>query len=264
MVNISAVYGDYTFDFKDTNTNAQEQVAWLVELSKLSANNVDCKTNFCNIECKPNFHDCETFVILDLPTSKDDMAILRFTSSGYPTYDNNIKCFESNKDLKAHLLKMSGLKIKISYEECEEGKMLTTRRCYVLDVLLFDEGITITQAYEACDANPIGWEFGLEKDLNKQFADKEIEKKKTGLYQVTLNYAYRDPESEWWVEPSDTYCAFTSAEKAKEFAIEKIKREWSHLTQISELEFVEQNPKKDSDELESVSIVVKEILILDK
>ena len=257
MANISAVYGDYTFDFKNTDTNAQEQVAWLVELNKLVANNVDCKTNFCNIECKPNFHDCETFVILDMPTSKDDIAILRFTSSGPQTYDNNIKCFESDKDLKAHLLKMPGLKIEISYEECEEGKVFATRRCYVLDVLLFDEGITITQAHEAFDANPIGWEFGSEEDCG----DKE--RKKTGLCQVTLNYAYRDPESECWVEPSDTYCAFTSAEKAKEFAIEKIKREWSHLVQISDLEFVEQNPEKDSDELESVSIVIKEILILD-
>ena len=55
----------------------------------------------------------------------------------------------------------------------------------------------------------------MEEDLNKQFGDKKIEKKKTGLYQVMLNYAYRDPESEWWVEPSDTYCAFTSVEKAK-------------------------------------------------
>lgn len=43
MANTSTVYGDYTFDFKDTDTNKQEQLTWLVELSKLLANNVDCK-----------------------------------------------------------------------------------------------------------------------------------------------------------------------------------------------------------------------------
>lgn len=258
MANISTVYGDYTFDFKDTDTNAQEQLAWLVELSRLLTNNVECKTNF---------YDLETFINSNLSIPEDDMAILRFTGSGFRTYENNIKWFENDKDLKAHLLKMPGLKIDISYAEYEEGEGFVARGCYTLEVLLFDNDIAITQTYEACDKfnkeNFIGWEFGSEEDWNKQFSDEEVKKKKTGLYQVTLNYAYRDPESEWWVEPSDTYCAFTSAEKAKEFAIEKIKREWSHLSQISELEFVEQNSEKDSDELESVSIVVKEILILD-
>lgn len=193
------------------------------------------------------------------------MAILKFSGSGYQTYNNNVKWFESNKDLKAHLLKMRGLRIDISFAEYEENEGFVARGCYTLDVLLFDDSIVITKTYEACDKinkeNFIGWEFGSEEDWNKQFGNKET--KKTGLYQAIINYAYRDPESEWWVEPSDTYCAFTSAEKAKEFAIEKIKREWSHLTQISELEFVEQNSEKDADELESVSIVIKEILILD-
>lgn len=257
MANISTVYGDYTFDFKNTDTNAQEQLIWLVELSKLLANNVECKTDFFALE---------TLISLNL-IPKEDMVILKFSGSGYQTYNNNVKWFESDKDLKAHLLKMRGLRIDISFAEYEENEGFVARGCYTLDVLLFDDSIAITKTYEACDKfnkeNFIGWEFGSEEDWNKRFDDKKIEKK-TGLYQVTLNYAYRDPESEWWVEPSDTYCAFTSAEKAKEFAIEKIKREWSHLTQISELEFVEQNPEKDSDELESVSIVVKEILILDK
>ena len=258
MANISTVYGDYTFDFKDTDTNAQEQLAWLVELSRLLTNDTECTTNF---------YDLETFVNLNLSIPEDDIAILRFSGSGYQTYNNNVKRFESDKDLKAHLLKMRGLRIDISFAEYEESEGFVARGCYTLDVLLFDDNIDITKTYEACDKfnkeNFIGWEFGSEEDWNKQFGDKEAKTKKTRLYQVIINYAYRDPESEWWVEPSDTYCAFTSAEKAKEFAIEKIKREWSHLVQISELEFVEQNPEKDSDELESVSIVIKEILILD-
>ena len=46
MTNISTVYGDYTFDFKDTDTNAQEQLAWLIELSRLLMSNIECKTDF--------------------------------------------------------------------------------------------------------------------------------------------------------------------------------------------------------------------------
>ena len=255
MANISTVYGDYTFDFKNTDTNSQEQLIWLIELSKFLANNVECKTDFFALK---------TLISLNL-IPKEDMAILKFSGSGYQTYENNVKWFESDKNLKAHLLKMRGLRIDISFAEYEESEGFVARGCYILKV--FDESVVITQTYKACDKfnkeNFIGWEFGSEEDWNKQFGDKEAKTKKTGLYQVIINYAYRDPESEWWVEPSDTYCAFTSAEKAKEFAIEKIKREWSHLVQISELEFVEQNPEKDSDEFESVSIVIKEILILD-
>ena len=45
---------------------------------------------------------------------------------------------------------------------------------------------------------------------------------KTGLYKVTIDYSYIDPDSNWWVTPSCTYCAFTDKEKARQFAINKI------------------------------------------
>ena len=173
MANTSTVYGNYTFDFKNTDTNKQEQLAWLVELSRLLTNNAECKTNF---------YDLETFISLNLSIPEDDMAILRFTGSGFQTYDNNIKRFESDKDLKAHLLKMRGLRIDISFAEYEEGEGFVARGCYTLDVLLFDDNIAITQTYEAHDKfnkeNFIGWEFGSEEDWNKQFVDKEAKTKK--------------------------------------------------------------------------------------
>jgi hypothetical protein len=86
---------------------------------------------------------------------------------------------------------------------------------------------------------------------------------KTGLYKVTIDYSYIDPDSNWWVTPSCTYCAFTDKEKARQFAINKIKEEGWDLPQINDFEFVEQNERKDSDELESISITVEEIEILD-
>lgn len=161
---------------------------------------------------------------------------------------------------------MDGIKIDIDYKEYEPGGMFVSKGSYTVEVKGGEVSI-IERSYERDDLNEntfVDWDFGTIDEYKEILSrGEEAKKKKTGLYQATLNYAYRDPESDWWVEPSDTYCAFTSAEKAKEFAIEKIKREWSHLTQISELEFVEQNPEKDADELESVSIVIKEILILD-
>ena len=51
--------------------------------------------------------------------------------------------------------------------------------------------------------------------------------------------------------------------KLDNFAINKIKEEGWDLPQINDFEFVEQDERKDPDELESISITVEEIEILD-
>ena len=50
------------------------------------------------------------------------MQILRFFGAGRWTYDSNMEWFKTDDDLKAHLLKMQGLQIDISFKEYEEGE----------------------------------------------------------------------------------------------------------------------------------------------
>ena len=254
MANISTAHGSYTFNFANVKANNEKKVAWIKEFAKLTSEPY----------YETYFYDAESLTSVSV---EGDEITLPFVGSGHWSYRNNIYWFEGGgAELKEIVLRMDGIKIDIDYKEYEPGGMFVFKGSYTVEVKGGEVSI-IERSYERDDLNEntfVDWDFGTIDEYKEILSrGEEAKKKKTGLYQATLNYAYRDPESDWWVEPSDTYCAFTSAEKAKEFAIEKIKREWSHLTQISELEFVEQNPEKDADELESVSIVIKEILILD-
>ena len=82
---------------------------------------------------------------------------------------------------------------------------------------------------------------------------------KTGLYKVTIDYSYIDPDSNWWVTPSCTYCAFTDKEKARQFAINKIKEEGWDYPKLMILNLLSKTKKKTQTSLNQFLLQLKKL-----
>lgn len=120
MINSTQDYGQYVFDFKNTDAGNEDRIFWLKGLALLLSKNKAFFTEF------PTLFEA---------IKKDDLdrVTLTFNAEGYNTYVNNIRWFSSGA-LKEHLLAMPGIEITIFYKEFECNDRFLCRGIFLIKV----------------------------------------------------------------------------------------------------------------------------------
>ena len=85
----------------------------------------------------------------------------------------------------------------------------------------------------------------------------------TELYQTTIYYNYKNEDSGWYTQNSDTHCAFTSEKEAKKFSIKEIKKQMPQLKKVRNTnEFISKQNSGDEEDYESATFEISKIKII--
>lgn len=135
MINSTQDYGQYVFNFKNTDAGNEDRIFWLKGLALLLSKNKAFFTEF------PTLFEA---------IKKDDLdkVTLTFNAEGYSTYINNIRWFGSGA-LKEHLLAMPGIEIEIFYKEFECGDRFLCRGIFLIKV--FEGQVLIEEKFYDID-----------------------------------------------------------------------------------------------------------------